>query len=237
LESKPQRSSSSRSPSSPPPNKPQGLLFELEPLRPGWRFEEELSSDGYRIICGVDDAGRGPLAGLVSAACVIFKERKSIPGLNDSKALSPMKREELYAVITASPHIDYGVGMSSVEEIDGMNILNATFLAVRRALEQLKFRPDAILIDGSLPVTGVPCFQKPVVKGDARCCSIAAASILAKVSRDRWIDQASRDYPCYEFDKHKGYGTLRHMELLNKFGPCPLHRKTFEPVKTIMKRS
>ncbi|MBN1521360.1 MAG: ribonuclease HII [Candidatus Aureabacteria bacterium] len=211
----------------------QEALFSLEPLRPDWGFEEELSRTGYKVICGIDDAGRGPLAGPVAAACVIFHRKLSLPGLMDSKAISSVKRDMLFEKIISSKDISFAVGMSSVEEIDALNILNATHLAMRRALESLDVQPDALLIDGNIPLRGVQCFQKTVVKGDARCRSISAASILAKVTRDRWMKECSALYPGYEFDVHKGYGTRKHFELLEKYGPCPLHRKSFAPVRRL----
>ena len=212
----------------------QDSLFERCTYSPDWRFEEELSKEGYLIICGIDEAGRGPLAGPVTAACVVFHKKITFPGLNDSKVLNEKKRELLFQEITASKDLSFSIGSCSSDEIDTLNILNATFLAMKRAVQGLDVFPDALLVDGNQSIKGISCYQKTVIKGDARSYSIAAASILAKVTRDRWITEQAKIYTPYEFEKHKGYGTQRHMELLKKYGPCPLHRKSFAPVRRLL---
>jgi len=211
-------------------------LFPVTGLEPDWIFEDNLSQMGYKFIGGVDDAGRGPIAGPVFAACVIFHKKINFPGLRDSKTISHKKREALFKKITLSEFVSFSVGISTVEEIDRLNILRATQLAMKRAVEKLEIQPDALLIDGNIPVDGVNCFQKTVVKGDAKCMSISAASIIAKVARDRWMNDCASIYPQYNFDIHKGYGTREHFDLLEKFGPCRIHRKTFAPVKKFFKK-
>lgn len=187
-----------------------------------WEIEDSL---GLRLICGVDEAGRGPLAGPVCAAAVILPEHLQIPGLNDSKKLTDKKRRELFPVIQEQA-IAYGIGLASESEIDEINILQATFLAMRRALEQLTVRPEIALIDGNRETDfGLPV--KTVVKGDSLSANIAAASILAKVTRDNIMVELARKYSEYGFEIHKGYGTKAHYEALRTYGPCPIHRKTF----------
>ena len=187
-----------------------------------WEIEDSL---GLRLICGVDEAGRGPLAGPVCAAAVILPEHLQIPGLNDSKKLTDKKRRELFPVIQEQA-IAYGIGLASEQEIDEINILQATFLAMRRALEQLTVRPEIALIDGNRETDfGLPV--KTVVKGDSLSANIAAASILAKVTRDNIMVELAQKYPEYGFEIHKGYGTKAHYEALRTYGPCPIHRKTF----------
>ncbi len=192
---------------------------------PNFEFEEKYKAEGYKVICGIDEAGRGPLSGPVVAAAVILPPDVMIPGLNDSKKLTPKKREMLYDVILREA-VAVGVGMASPEEIDRLNILNADMLAMRRAVENLKTPPDFALVDGNiardLPVTAVP-----VIKGDALSLSIAAASVIAKVTRDRLCIKDDENYPQYGFGKHKGYGTKEHMEALRTYGPCPIHRRSF----------
>lgn len=209
-------------------------LFQNSACMPDWSFEEDLFRKGFSTICGIDEAGRGPLAGPVMAACVIFHKRQALANITDSKALSSRSREELFEQIITTSHISYSIGVSSVDEIDRLNILNATFLAMKRALKDLSVRPDALLIDGNMGLKDIAIYQKTVVKGDTRSFSIAAASIIAKVTRDRWIIEKSQEYPEYEFEQHKGYGTRKHMELLKKIGPCPLHRRSFAPVKDML---
>lgn len=190
-----------------------------------WAIEDACKAEGYGCICGVDEAGRGPLAGPVCAAAVILPEHLALSGLNDSKKLSDKRRRELFPQIQEQA-IAYGIGFASQEEIDEINILQATFLAMRRALEQLKIRPDLALIDGNRRTDfGVPC--KTVIKGDSLSANIAAASILAKVSRDDWMLRAAEEYPGYCFEIHKGYGTKAHYAALEQLGPCAIHRKTF----------
>ena len=187
-----------------------------------WEIEDSL---GLHVICGVDEAGRGPLAGPVCAAAVILPEHLQIPGLNDSKKLTDKKRRELFPVIQQQA-IAYGIGLASEAEIDEINILQATFLAMRRALEQLTVRPEIALIDGNRETDfGLPV--KTVVKGDSLSANIAAASILAKVTRDNLMVELAKEYPEYGFEIHKGYGTKAHYEALRTYGPCPIHRKTF----------
>lgn len=187
--------------------------------------EKELFEAGYTLIAGVDEAGRGPLAGDVYAAAVILPVGCMIEGLNDSKKLSEKKREKLYDIITETA-VAWAVATASVEEIDTLNILNATHLAMNRAITQLSVMPDYVLIDGN-SIKNVTLPHETMVSGDARSCSIAAASVLAKVARDRYICAMAEKFPNYLFDQHKGYGTKAHIQALLEHGPCPLHRKTF----------
>ena len=190
-----------------------------------WTLEHEIYDEGFRLLCGVDEAGRGPLAGPVCAAAVILPVGLEIPGLNDSKKLTEKKREELFDVITAQA-LSFGIAFASVEEIEERNILNATFLAMNRAIAQLDPQPELALIDGNRN-TGIERPSRCVVKGDARCADIAAASVLAKVSRDRVMRELAKQYPQYHFEQHKGYGTKLHYERLREFGPSPIHRMSF----------
>ena len=190
-----------------------------------WAIEDACREEGFSVICGVDEAGRGPLAGPVCAAAVILPEHLEIPSLNDSKKLSDKRRRELFPIIREQA-LAYGIGFASQEEIDEINILQATFLAMRRALEQLQIRPDLALIDGNRQTDfGLPC--KTVIKGDSLSANIAAASVLAKVSRDDVMLQMAEQYPGYCFEIHKGYGTKAHYAALEALGPCPIHRKSF----------
>lgn len=190
-----------------------------------WEIEDSFFDQGYSLLCGVDEAGRGPLAGPVCAAAVILPKHLQIPGLGDSKKLTDKKRRELFPVIQQQA-IAYGIGFASEQEIDEINILQATFLAMRRALDQLSVRPDLALIDGNRETDfGLPV--RTVVKGDSLSANIAAASILAKVSRDDVMLKLAQDYPQYGFDIHKGYGTKAHYQALRDFDPCPIHRRTF----------
>ncbi|MBR1731862.1 MAG: ribonuclease HII [Ruminococcus sp.] len=188
-------------------------------------YENEAKNKGFNYICGVDEAGRGPLAGPVCAAAVILKDNQIIEGVNDSKKLSEKKREALFDVIKNEVSA-YSIAFASVEEIEEMNILNATMLAMKRAVDGLKVKADYALIDGNrfppLDIQG-----EYVIKGDAKSMSIAAASILAKVSRDRLCYEYAQKYPEYGFDKHKGYGTKAHTEAILKYGPCKIHRLSF----------
>lgn len=187
-----------------------------------WEIEDSL---GLHVICGVDEAGRGPLAGPVCAAAVILPEHLQIPGLNDSKKLTDKKRRELFPIIQQQA-IAYGIGLASEAEIDEINILQATFLAMRRALEQLTVLPEIALIDGNRETDfGLPV--KTVVKGDSLSANIAAASILAKVTRDNIMVELAQQYPEYGFEIHKGYGTKAHYEALRTYGPSPIHRRSF----------
>lgn len=189
-------------------------------------IENEYRSKDCSVICGVDEAGRGPLAGPVYAAAVILSSDTVIDGLNDSKKLTEKKREALFPIIQEKA-LAYGIGFATEREIDEINILQATFLAMRRAVEQLQITPQLLLIDGNQkPKTGI-CEEVPVVKGDAKSMSIAAASVLAKVSRDRFMLELAKEYPQYAFEQHKGYGTKLHYERIAQYGIAPIHRKTF----------
>ena len=190
-----------------------------------WEIERELHAEGVGLICGVDEAGRGPLAGPVCAAAVILPPETELPGLNDSKKLSEKKREQLFPEIQQIA-LAWSVAFASVEEIEERNILGATMLAMNRAIAGLSLTPDLALIDGNRnKEIEVP--SRCVVHGDARCASIAAASILAKVSRDHLMLELAREYPQYGFEKHKGYGTRAHYAALREYGPCPAHRPSF----------
>lgn len=187
-----------------------------------WEIEDSLD---LTLICGVDEAGRGPLAGPVCAAAVILPKHLQIPGLTDSKKLTDKKRRELFPLIQEQA-VSYGIGLASETEIDEINILQATFLAMRRALAQLRVKPDLALIDGNRE-TDFGLTVKTVVRGDSISANIAAASILAKVTRDNILLDLAKQYPEYGFDVHKGYGTKAHYEALRMYGPCPIHRRTF----------
>ena len=190
-----------------------------------WEIERELHAKGVGLICGVDEAGRGPLAGPVCAAAVILPPEAELPGLNDSKKLSEKKREALFPEIQRLA-LAWSVAFASVEEIEERNILGATMLAMNRAISGLSLRPELALIDGNRN-REIQVPSRCVVHGDARCASIAAASILAKVSRDRLMVELAREYPQYGFDRHKGYGTRAHYAALREYGPCPAHRPSF----------
>ena len=190
-----------------------------------WNYENRCWEAGYETVCGVDEAGRGPLAGPVCAAAVILPRGLDIPGLNDSKKLTAKRREALYDIITEQA-LAYGIAFASEQEIDEINILQATFLAMERAMAQLAPPPELALIDGNRSKDfGLPV--RTIVKGDSLSASIAAASILAKVTRDRLMEQYDEQYPQYGFAVHKGYGTKRHYEALREYGPCGIHRQTF----------
>ena len=190
-----------------------------------WAIENACFEEGFRVVCGVDEAGRGPLAGPVCAAAVILPPHLEIPGLNDSKKLTDKRRRELYPIIKEQA-IAYGIGFASHEEIDQINILQATYLAMERALEQLQVKPEFALIDGNRAKDfGLPV--KTVVKGDSLSANIAAASVLAKVTRDDLMEAMAVDYPGYGFEIHKGYGTKAHYAALTEKGPSPIHRMTF----------
>lgn len=190
-----------------------------------FEYEKALKSDGYNFICGVDEAGRGPLAGPVVAAACILPIDCEIEGLNDSKKLSEKKRELLFDEIKEKA-VAYAIASASNEEIDTLNILNATMLAMVRAIEALPKKADYALVDGNC-IRNFPIPAMTIVKGDAKSPSIAAASILAKVTRDRLCLEMDETYPEYNFKKHKGYPTKEHRDLVIKHGPCPLHRRTF----------
>lgn len=190
-----------------------------------WEIEDQQYANGVHTICGIDEAGRGPLAGPVCAAAVILPPHCQLPGLNDSKKLSDKRRRELFPII-CDQALAYGIGFATEQEIDEINILQATFLAMERALAQLSIRPDLLLIDGNREKDfGIPA--KTVVKGDSLSASIAAASILAKVSRDDFMIHQATRYPQYGFEIHKGYGTRAHYAALEQYGPCPIHRMSF----------
>lgn len=190
-----------------------------------WETEISFRKEQEKLVCGCDEAGRGPLAGPVVAAAVILPEGLVIEGLDDSKKLSEKKREKLFDVIIENC-IDYGIGLCTVAEIEEMNILNASMKAMNRAVAKLKNKPDLALVDGNI-VRGFEMRAVPVIKGDAICPSISAASILAKVTRDRMVAELDKDYPEYGFAKHKGYGTKDHREAILKYGPSPIHRMSF----------
>ena len=197
----------------------------MNQTQPLWEIEDSLYGPDVAVICGVDEAGRGPLAGPVCAAAVMLPPGLEIPGLNDSKKLTDKKRRELYDIITAQA-VSYGIAFASEQEIDEINILQATFLAMERAMQKLSPQPELALIDGNRAKDfGLPV--RTIVKGDSLSASIAAASILAKVTRDRLMEEYDAQYPQYGFAVHKGYGTKRHYEALREFGPSPIHRRTF----------
>lgn len=200
------------------------------------RFEREAWA-GLRLrVAGVDEAGRGPLAGPVVAAAIVFdpvfleaEARQSLAGINDSKKLPAQRREFFYALLTACPHVQIGIASASVEEIEALNILRATHLAMSRSIEQIAPPPEFALVDG-LPVQCLPVPHRAIVRGDGLSLSIAAASILAKVTRDRLMVELAAQYPEYGFERHKGYGTQAHLAALRRHGPCPAHRRSFAPV-------
>ena len=190
-----------------------------------WEFEQKYYAQGMQLVCGVDEAGRGPLAGPVCAAAVILPANLEIPGLNDSKKLTDKKRRELFPLIQEQA-IAYGIGMADHTEVDEINILQATFLAMERALQQLTVRPEIALMDGNREKDfGIPV--ETIVHGDSRSASIAAASVLAKVTRDDYMLQMAEEHPGYGFEVHKGYGTKAHYAALESLGPSPIHRMTF----------
>ena len=190
-----------------------------------WTLENEIYDEGFRLLCGVDEAGRGPLAGPVCAAAVILPRGLVLEGLNDSKKLTEKKREALFDPICEKA-ISFGIAFASVEEIEELNILNATFLAMNRAIAKLNPAPELALIDGNRSA-GITMKNRCVVKGDANCADIAAASVLAKVSRDRYMLEMAQRYPEYHFEQHKGYGTKLHFAAIREYGPSPIHRMSF----------
>ena len=198
-------------------------------IRDLWAFESEARKSGYLLIAGIDEAGRGPLAGPVVSAAVVLPEIFSIDDVDDSKKLTPKKRADLFPRIQEAA-LAVGVGIVGPETIDSINILQAALLSMAKAVENLAIQPDYLLIDGPFPIPlNVP--QKPLSKGDSLSISIAAASIIAKVTRDRMMEDYDRTYPEYGFSKHKGYPTKTHREAIRKFGCSPIHRKTFKGVK------
>ncbi len=196
------------------------------------KYEAEAASKGYRSVMGVDEAGRGPLAGPVVAAAVLLPSEVTLDGLDDSKKLSQKLREKFYSQILETA-VSYGLGIVSVEVIERINILQASLTAMKQAIENCDRPPDLLLIDGNQNVDH-SADQWTLVGGDGKSLSIAAASVLAKVTRDRIMLDCHEDYPQYEFDRHKGYPTKRHREKIKQFGPCPLHRKTFRGVKEFL---
>jgi ribonuclease HII len=198
-------------------------------------YEKQLRMQGYQMIAGVDEAGRGPLAGPVVAAACILPEQFLLNRLDDSKKLSVHQRDSLYEALIHHPGVFYGIGIVEPVDIDRINILQATFLAMQQSVFALPKLPDYLLIDGNqLPKISIPA--KVVVKGDSLSLSIAAASILAKVTRDRILEALDLEYPLYGFKKHKGYGTADHLKALALYGPCKIHRKSFEPIKSLLDR-
>lgn len=198
---------------------------EDERLQHMLEIEEGLYNKGYKLICGVDEAGRGPLCGPVVAAAVILKPEDKIEGVNDSKKLSEKKRELLYDIIMQKA-LAVGVGISDVDTIEKVNILNATKIAMKQAIENLSIKPEFVLIDGNQMID-VDINAQTIISGDAKSESIAAASIIAKVTRDRMLIKWDKDYPEYGFAKHKGYGTKAHIEAIGKYGLTPIHRPSF----------
>lgn len=193
---------------------------------PDYEFEKAAVNSGFSCICGVDEAGRGPLAGPVCAAAVILPAGAVIDGLDDSKKLTEKKRERLYDIIKQTA-VAYSVAYGTLEEIETVNILEATYLAMNRAIEGLSVKPDFALIDGNRVPRGIKIPCETIVKGDSKSMSVAAASVLAKVTRDRLMLEYDKKYPEYNFKKHKGYGTKEHTELIKQYGPCEIHRLSF----------
>lgn len=199
---------------------------------PDFSFENALIAKGFLLVAGIDEAGRGPLAGPVSAAAAILPASFSCPDLNDSKKLSKKKRDSVYAEITLNPEIIWAVALVDPAEIDRINILRATHLAMARAVSALTKTPDIALIDGR-PVKDMPIPHEAIVKGDSLSLSIAAASVIAKVTRDRFMATVDEEFPEYGFIRHQGYGTREHLEALRKYGPCRHHRRSFQPVSQL----
>ena len=199
---------------------------EEERLKVLKQHEDELRKKGFKTICGIDEAGRGPLAGPVVVASVIMPEDSMIEGVNDSKKISEKKREKLYDQIIEEA-ISYSISIIGQEEIDEINILNATKKGLTDSLKELKVKPDLIIVDAlaHIDTLGIP--YESIIKGDAKCYSISAASILAKVTRDRIMREWAAIYPQYGFEQHKGYGTAKHISAIKEYGPCPIHRRTF----------
>lgn len=196
-------------------------------------FDYKYYNEGYKTLAGVDEAGRGPWAGPVVAAAVILPINEKIDGINDSKKLTPLKREKLFERIYASA-LSVGIGIADHSLIDKVNILEATFLAMKSALNKLHVPFDLVLVDGCHAISQSAFKQIPIIGGDSLSASIAAASIIAKVTRDKIMTDISIKYPQYNFQKHKGYGTKEHHEALLQYGPCPIHRKSFAPVRKII---
>jgi ribonuclease HII len=212
-----------------------GNLFSNELVCDPFYFERSARQDGYKRIAGLDEAGRGPLAGPVVAAAVILPYNIHIPGLTDSKQVSERDREKIFALIQAQA-VCYAIGIADERTIQEINIYQATILAMERAIQAIAPRPDYLLLD-AITLPRVPIPQKPLIKGDCRSHSIAAASIIAKVVRDGMMLELHKRYPQYHFHKHKGYGTKEHLSLLRKYGPCEAHRKSFQPVAVLLKEN
>lgn len=198
---------------------------------PLFKYESELFKQGHALVAGVDEAGRGPLAGPVVAGAVILPADFFCEGLNDSKKLTAALRDKIFTRLVDDDRVDYGVGIVGSGQIDQLNILGATFEAMRNALSQLKQNPEYVLVDGKMQIPDVEIRQRAIVGGDGLSGSIAAASIIAKVTRDRMMQDFHRQYPEYGFDRHKGYGTRQHMAMLETHGTCPIHRKSFAPCR------
>ena len=211
-----------------------GMFYALRMQRDLWDYEIKAGKKGYRLIAGVDEAGRGPLAGPVVAAAVVLPADAILQGLDDSKKLSPTRREELFPKIQTQTVV-YGVAVVNPEVIDKINILQAALLAMQQAIEQLQPVPDLLLIDGNQK-TASSIEQWAIVKGDSKSLSIAAASVLAKVTRDHIMQDYHQLYPQYEFARHKGYGTRLHRDLIAEHGPCPIHRRTFKGAAEYLNR-
>lgn len=194
-------------------------------------YEEIARKEGYRVIAGIDEAGRGPLAGPVVAAACVLPEGLFLPNLNDSKKLTPKIREKLFEQLTKHPGVVYGVGMIEAEEIDQVNIYQATILAMWQAVNKLTVSPDCLLVDG-MKLSHPTLYCQKIIKGDQLSQSIAAASIIAKETRDRLMRKHHERWPMYGFDQHKGYGTAHHLEAIQLYGPCLIHRDSFEPMKS-----
>lgn len=214
-------------------------------MAPTFEYENKLVRSNFRRICGIDEVGRGPLAGPVVAAAVmisaeLMKDLAKFKGINDSKKLSAKQREKWHEILTKCGKIKWGIGIISEKIIDKINILEATKLAMMEALKkiirQTAEQPDFLLIDGNFTLDISDLNQKAIPRGDAKVISIAAASIIAKVTRDRIMCRYHKDYSQYGFDKHKGYGTAMHFEMIKKYGPCAIHRRSFEPVKSLVKK-
>ena len=208
-------------------------LLECERLQGLLAFERQAKLEGYQKICGVDEAGRGPLAGpVIACACIlpehIFSDPLIFRYLDDSKKINAQTREELFHLLTGHPGVVYGIGQADHEEIDSVNIYQATILAMRRSVNNLSIAPDFLLVDGLKVPLEFP--NRNIVKGDSLSLSIAAASIIAKVTRDRIMTVCHERWPQYGFEKHKGYGTKQHLAALEQYGPCPVHRKSYAPV-------
>lgn len=205
-------------------------LFRLQKMS---NCEKRLKSEGFSRIAGVDEAGRGPLAGPVVAAACIIPDGVFFESLNDSKLLNADQRNTLFEQITTCPNLIYGIGIIDIKTIDRINILQATFAAMRKAVEELSIQPDYILIDGNqLPMFDIP--SESLVHGDSLSVSIAAASIIAKVTRDRIMEEMDGKWPEYGFKQHKGYATEQHLDAIQKFGPCSIHRKSFDPIRSML---